>query len=638
MGGMDLDMYGNVAKSDPYVKVKLGKFKFNDRKNAVDDMTDVDLYKMIEVDCELPGASQLEVSMMDKDHIGGDDLIGKTIIDLEDRWFDSRWQDWGEDNMILPGNDAEDETRVRWKTKPIERRPLRLPASTMQQGTLECWVDIMQPPVSQSFPADKVALPPTQTFEVRLVIWKAKDVPPQDWLEGMSDLYVKAWPEGCAQKETDTHWRAKKGMASWNYRLIYDVELGHSTRAMKFPYLYIQLWDRDILKWSDCAGEVVFNLGRYYRKAFKRGIAIKLFESPSGAAATRQRKGTKIKKMTVVNTTEDVPPPEAGSAAEVDVASTGAGTGGDSNTGASTSNGGEDTIPSPSSDRESSSAEMGSNRTSVFVGKVNYPEQDTNISGTNPLAEGVPASDSGDSDVAGGAGTGAGAGGRQGSSTGYVVSNEEMNRLQEERFARERKASEKENAKPWWWFGSVPQEEDEDADSDADSTAQTESDDESDGEKNPLLGAPKTAAEEEADEEEEMREQVDAFKNMTGIWDIDPADSDWVHFSKKDHNTDKVTPMGSLCISLQIWPKEKAIALPSGAARNDPNTNPFLPPPVGRLKWSWNPFVLGSELCGPKLCASFTCCLLVVAFILLMIFCQPFLNIIINIIFVVAGV
>ena len=102
------------------VKVKLGKFKFNDRKNAVDDMTDVDLYKMIEVDCELPGAGQLEISMMDKDHIGSDDLIGKTVIDLEDRWFDSRWQDWGQENMILPGNDLEDETRVRWKTKPIE--------------------------------------------------------------------------------------------------------------------------------------------------------------------------------------------------------------------------------------------------------------------------------------------------------------------------------------------------------------------------------------------------------------------------------------------------------------------------------------------------------------------------------------
>ena len=125
---------------------------------------------------------------------------------------------------------------------------------------------------------------------------------------------------------------------------------------------------------------------------------------------------------------------------------------------------------------------------------------------------------------------------------------------------------------------------------------------------------------------------------MTGMWpDIDPPDSEWIKIGKTNHNTGAFEPMGSVCVSVQLWPKAKAAMMPVGAARSEPNSNPFLPPPVGRLKFSWNPFVLGTELCGPRLCASLTCCLMCAAFVLLMIFCQPFLNIIINLVFVVCG-
>lgn len=33
-----------------------------------------------------------QVNIDDYDDIGGDELIGRTVIDLEDRWFDQRWQ------------------------------------------------------------------------------------------------------------------------------------------------------------------------------------------------------------------------------------------------------------------------------------------------------------------------------------------------------------------------------------------------------------------------------------------------------------------------------------------------------------------------------------------------------------------
>jgi hypothetical protein len=38
----------------------------------VEDVKDVDLYKMVPFNCELPGTSQLQVSLFDYDMIGGD--------------------------------------------------------------------------------------------------------------------------------------------------------------------------------------------------------------------------------------------------------------------------------------------------------------------------------------------------------------------------------------------------------------------------------------------------------------------------------------------------------------------------------------------------------------------------------------
>lgn len=44
----------------------MGKDVFDDRQNAVDDVTEVDLYKVIEFNAELPGTSQLNINLMDK--------------------------------------------------------------------------------------------------------------------------------------------------------------------------------------------------------------------------------------------------------------------------------------------------------------------------------------------------------------------------------------------------------------------------------------------------------------------------------------------------------------------------------------------------------------------------------------------
>jgi len=64
---------------------------------------------------------------------------------------------------------------------------------------------------------------PVQEFEVRLVIWKTRDIEMMD-VEGTSDVFVRAFFDAEDDHSTDTHWRCQSGEASFNYRLIFPVK------------------------------------------------------------------------------------------------------------------------------------------------------------------------------------------------------------------------------------------------------------------------------------------------------------------------------------------------------------------------------------------------------------------------------
>eukprot|EP01052_Picozoa_sp_SAG31_P066023 SAG31_NODE_24830_length_473_cov_1.245989_2_plen_118_part_01 len=50
--------------------------------------------------------------------------------------------------------------------------------------------------------------------------------------------------------ETDTHWRAKNGVASFNYRFIFDLSLPRRKKDINRCRLRLSAWDKDPLKLS----------------------------------------------------------------------------------------------------------------------------------------------------------------------------------------------------------------------------------------------------------------------------------------------------------------------------------------------------------------------------------------------------
>lgn len=303
---MDMGLNGRPGKSDPYLRLKLGKQKVDDRKNYIDDTTDPDFYKMFTISAMLPGASILTIEAMDHDFIGGDDLIGSTSIDLEDRLFDQRWQDMGK--MY--------ETSSRLRLKPLETRTLNIPTSKAPMGTIKLWIDILTPQQAHEYAPIDISLPPPVDMELRVVVWKARNVPSFDEAEDMNDLFFRCWMEGSDYQETDIHWRAKKGKGSFNWRMKFPIVLGHKQPNTKTPYFHIQGWDKDVFTANDAIGEAMLDLGSYFQKAYKQKTAVQFFEDDEETRKKKKKSTTdddaavkKIKEATGLWDDDD--PPDA---------------------------------------------------------------------------------------------------------------------------------------------------------------------------------------------------------------------------------------------------------------------------------------------------------------------------------------
>lgn len=78
--------------SDPYMVVKCGKSVIDNRDEAQMDEPNPKINKVYTFNGTFPGAPTLEIEAWDYDDLFGDDLIGATYIDLDDRLFSSDWQ------------------------------------------------------------------------------------------------------------------------------------------------------------------------------------------------------------------------------------------------------------------------------------------------------------------------------------------------------------------------------------------------------------------------------------------------------------------------------------------------------------------------------------------------------------------
>jgi len=99
------------SPSDPYLIISLGSKNYNERENHEDDNANPGFHKFYDFEATFPGCPLLNIACYDYDDLFGDDIIGETKIDLEDRYFSPEWQSI--------------------RDKPIEYRGIFIPSSSI---------------------------------------------------------------------------------------------------------------------------------------------------------------------------------------------------------------------------------------------------------------------------------------------------------------------------------------------------------------------------------------------------------------------------------------------------------------------------------------------------------------------------
>ena len=251
-----------ASASDPYLRLSLGATKLDNRAEYLSDETDPHFHAFFEFRTALPGESLLQIDVMDHDIASleaADDLIGSTVIDLEDRVFSSYWA-----NCLA-------------EAPPVEWRSLYSPLSKHEQGKLSLWVDVLRAERAKAVPPFNIALAPPVQWQLRVVVWSGMDLPTNVDDSGLADWYVMCRFADCPKQHSDTHFRAARGKASWNWRFKFDVTM---SQFMKNQRLVLQIWDRDITA-DDCGGEAVLDLTRpWFRRVFGRKKARPTYWEP----------------------------------------------------------------------------------------------------------------------------------------------------------------------------------------------------------------------------------------------------------------------------------------------------------------------------------------------------------------------
>lgn len=239
----------------------------NHRQNHT---TEPRFFRTEERDVKLPEQSIFEVGLMDYVDGHDDPLIGRTTVDLEDRWFLPMYQD------LIRGNKV-----------PIEYRPLESgDAGSLCKGSLEMWIELLDATAAAEIPLNPLRAPPPIEVEIRVAIFTARDISLRLCVDDHTgeqrekvDLIFRCAIDCKAyngsqprEQETDVH-HGSQGDAEFNWRFVYS----RITVTKGVPidcFIQLSLWEHFIVMRPALLCESLIEMKNYCKKVAATGDAI----------------------------------------------------------------------------------------------------------------------------------------------------------------------------------------------------------------------------------------------------------------------------------------------------------------------------------------------------------------------------
>jgi hypothetical protein len=197
-------------------------------------------FRTEERDLSIPHQSALELGLCDFQDRGVDDPeIGRTVIDLEDRWHTDEFQEFMTKNLV-----------------PIEYRPLWSAEDQLNKGSIEIWIEILDSTVAAEVKKSQLVQPPPTELEIRVIVWTVRDMSlrlcvDEKTLEERENVDISVrgsieckgyqGPSALKDQETDIH-RHSDGDGEFNWRFVFP-RVGVQRGVPLNCFLTLGIWE-----------------------------------------------------------------------------------------------------------------------------------------------------------------------------------------------------------------------------------------------------------------------------------------------------------------------------------------------------------------------------------------------------------